>query len=128
MSESLAGPNGAVCADREVSPTPLGTPSFPSSPPLTLGPDAAEETPEISDPLRTRCPGPTAADVLGSAPLAVGSVQGAPGAPAITVTFSAPGSFLAGAYAGERGGSLVMTLALEHQSGGTSRIRVPGAR
>ena len=128
VSESLAGPNGAACADREVSPTPLGTPSFPSSPPLTLGPDAAEETPGISDPLRTRCPGPTGADVLGSAPLAIGSVDGDPGAPAMTVTFTGPGSFLAGAYTGERGGSLVMTLALEHESGGTSRVRVPRAR
>lgn len=86
-----------------------------------------------ADPVRTRCPGPSAEDVLGGrrAPLATGAVTaGELGASQLSVTLNGAGDFTGSGYAGTRSGSVVLTLALVRARGGTRRVRqfggVPG--
>ncbi|MDQ6803926.1 MAG: hypothetical protein M3065_02920 [Actinomycetota bacterium] len=128
-SETVAGPGGATCSDRhtegpfagqsrsrgrqaiELQLAPGGQPSLFA----TGGLDA----------LRTRCPGPSSADVLGSSPLATATLPvSALGAGPLTVPFRGKPAFTGTAYAGQRGGSVVLLLVLVHSSGGTSRVPV----
>ena len=83
----------------------------------------------VADPFRTRCPGPNAADVLGNAQaIARATVTaGRLGDRRLSITFHGDGPFSGIGYAGRRTGGVVMSLRLEHSSGGTRReISVAG--
>ena len=90
-----------------------------------------------SDPLRTHCPGPSSTDLAGNGgPLgffsqppviAQGSIaRDALGTRQIDVSLAKPGRFDSPAYAGQRGGSLVFSLTLTGERGGTRREREVG--
>ncbi len=127
-SETVTGPGGATCFDRHGEEPLAGQSSSrgrgtielelgAGSQPFVLGPGM--------DALRTRCPGPTSADVLGSSPLATATLPvSALGAGPLTLRFRGKPAFTAGAYAGARGGSVVLLLVLVHASGGTTRVPV----
>jgi hypothetical protein len=121
LSELVTWPDGTMCTDHNAPmAVSLGFSLFG----LTLIPGLTDAGPGTGDPLRTRCPGPSAADILDGSPLATVTVPMSElGAPQLAVTFSGDGSFTASDYSGERGGSVVFSLVLEHASGGTSRVR-----
>ena len=81
------------------------------------------------DPFRTPCPGPSAQDILGpnGGALATATVSdGQLGDSHLSITFQRLGTFTGSAYAGRRGGAVVMALALVRSTGGTrSRQTVP---
>jgi hypothetical protein len=128
-SETLAGPDGATCSDTAAEGPLTGQSSqtrhhavelklFGGEEPFSFGPGGV-------DALRTRCPGPSAADVLGTSPLAAGALPlSALGAHSMTATLRSGGSFTGSAYTGQRSGSVVLALVFEHSSGGTNRVPV----
>jgi hypothetical protein len=125
LSETLTQADGTTCADTDMRATPLMQAPGPASA-IALGPGAfpfgGPDT--ISDPLRTRCPGPSARDILGRSALATATVpMNALGDRRLTLTFAHgnAGSFVAGDYAGERTGTVVLTLVLVRASAGTVR-------
>jgi hypothetical protein len=125
LSETLARADGTTCADTVERATPLTQAPGPATT-VVLGPGGFQfGGPGVTgDPLRTRCPGPSAADVLGRSGLATATVpMHALGDPRLILTFAPPnaGSFTAGEYAGERTGTVVLTLVLVRASGGTDR-------
>ena len=66
---------------------------------------------EAGDVLRTRCPGPGYAAVVGDGPLLAGAVPVARLAdPATTVALTAAGTFAAGGWSGQRSGTLAVGL------------------
>ena len=127
VTETLAEQDGATCSDRQTQPqlssasNSVGRHAFA----LVLGPnEQAEGGAGTSDPLRTRCPGPSEADVLGSSPLAQATIPAsALGDRRLTIAFLGGGSFTGGDYGGARAGSVILSLRLEHASGGTTRER-----
>jgi hypothetical protein len=121
LSELVTWPDGTMCTDHNAPmAVSLGFSEFG----LTLIPGLTDAGPGAGDPLRTRCPGPSAADILDGSPLAAVTVATSElGAPQLTLTFTSDGSFAASDYAGQRSGSVVFSLVLEHASGGTSRER-----
>jgi hypothetical protein len=79
------------------------------------------------DPLRTRCPGPSAADVLGgrsqifaAAPLAPSEL----GRRHLTLSLSTAGTFSGLSWSGSRGGTVVLTLTQVRERAGTHRVRL----
>ena len=78
------------------------------------------------DPLRTRCSGPSAADVVGSsgvlaaAPLAPNEV----GRAHLALSLSKPGTFSGLSWSGSRGGAIVLGLTRVHEQAGTHRVRI----
>lgn len=79
------------------------------------------------DPLRTRCPGPPATDVLGgqsdilaTAPLALGQI----GRAHLTLSLSGAGTFSGLSWSGSRSGTLVVALTRERVRAGTRRVRI----
>ncbi len=80
-------------------------------------------SPGVFDPFRTRCPGPSSVDVLGSREsLATAVIAGGRiGAPRLTLTLRQTGAFTGSAYDGSRSGSVTLTLSRTHESGGTAR-------
>jgi hypothetical protein len=65
-------------------------------------------------------------DILGAGSIASGSVPvGGLGASRLTVTLTAAGRFVGGAYDGTRAGAIVLTLRLRRAVGGTQRVRIP---
>lgn len=82
----------------------------------------------VGDPLRTRCPGPTSADVLGDAqPLARATVEAAHlGERHLSITFRANSAFAGETYAGHRAGTVVLTLTRVRTRGGTRRETLYG--
>jgi len=128
-TETLTGPDGTVCSDRQTA-SALPASGLSSigrrGVALILGPYGAGGPSLFGvDPLRTRCPGPSAVDVLGSSPLARASILASTlGAHRLEVTFQRRGSFTGSAYQGERGGSVVLSLVFERARGGTSRVPV----
>jgi hypothetical protein len=83
-----------------------------------LGAFAAE------DPLRTRCPGPGAAEILRRGALATGGIAlDTVGARRIELSLHARGRFGGAAYAGARSGTITLELARGKASGGTGRVR-----
>jgi hypothetical protein len=128
-TETLTGPDGATCSDRRLEgpfrPAPSPTRGHVIELKLTGGQQPFFFGGGGLDAFRTRCPGPSAADVLGTSPLAAATLPvSALGAHALTITLGGGGSFTASAYAGKRAGSLVLSLVLEHARGGTSRVPV----
>jgi hypothetical protein len=125
LSETLAQADGTTCADTVERATPLMQAPGPDTT-VALGPGAFSfgGPGMTSDPLRTRCPGPSAGDVLGRSALATATVpMHALGDPRLILTFTSghAGSFSAGDYAGERTGTVVLTLVLVRAGGGTVR-------
>ena len=125
LSETLAQAGGTTCADTDTRATPLIRAPGPSTG-VALGPSAFPfgGLDMIGDPLRTRCPGPSALDILGRSALATAAVpMNALGDSRLTLTFTPgnAGPFSAGDYAGERTGTVVLTLVLVRASGGTAR-------
>ncbi len=77
------------------------------------------------DQLRSRCPGPGSAEILGTRSLA-SAVVGVDdlGASQLTIVLNAAGAFRGSAYAGTRTGSITLALARSRVFGGTRRVRV----
>jgi hypothetical protein len=82
------------------------------------------------DAFRTPCPGPSAQDILGpnGGALATATVSaGQLGDRHLAITFHGGGTFRGSAYAGRRGGTVVLALALVRSTGGTHRVKLfPG--
>jgi hypothetical protein len=77
------------------------------------------------DPLRTRCPGPTGAELLGRHALASGSVPLVEvGARQITLVLRASGGFADGGFAGTRGGAVTVTLTRGKATGKTRTMTI----
>jgi hypothetical protein len=124
VSETLTGPGTSTCDDQaESGVSGNQTSARGHEIGFALGVNFFAEEPGTGDPLRTRCPGPSDADVSGSGPLASARLAtSALGAHTVTITFHSAGSFSSGAYGGQRGGSLALTLVLVRASGGTRRV------
>jgi hypothetical protein len=82
------------------------------------------------DEFRTRCPGPSAQDIVGpnGGALATATVSsGQLGDRRLAITFHSAGTFHGSAYAGRRSGAVVLALALVRSTGGTRRVSLfPG--
>jgi hypothetical protein len=123
VTETLRRPDGTECADSSTEDTVLGSSLAGErhSERLALDPSGGGGL-DGSDSLRTRCPGPSGADILGSSSLAAATLPDrALGTRRLAITFRSAGSFSSSAYAGERGGSVVLSLVRAQASGGTSR-------
>ncbi|MGO9959478.1 MAG: hypothetical protein ACLP50_26475 [Solirubrobacteraceae bacterium] len=131
VSERLSGPAAAACSDTSVQQafsgawTSLGRRGVR----LLLSPGVGGIAAPTSDALRTRGPGPSGSDVYGgvggAGDLAAATVAAAQlGAPELTITFTASGAFTGAAYAGARGGAVVMRLVRIRQTGGTQRTTI----
>lgn len=110
VSESLSSP-GRSCADSLFTEPPVVDSRGASGGlVLLLRSDALGS---LADTLRTRCPGPSQADVLGGASLAHGIIPAAQlGARAIRVKAASRRPFASDGYAGSRSGELVLDLEL----------------
>lgn len=81
------------------------------------------------DYLRSRCPGPTTADIAGPGSLAAGSLPvSSLGARRLTLRLAGSGRFDAGGYVGSRQGSLTLRLIRTRIVAGTQRTTVFGSR
>jgi hypothetical protein len=79
-----------------------------------------------SDPLRSRRPGPSGADITAGGPLAAGRISDHElGVRRLTLVLTRPGRFTGSGYDGRRTGEVVVTLTLLRESGGTKREREP---
>ncbi|MFZ1996234.1 MAG: hypothetical protein WAU75_19140 [Solirubrobacteraceae bacterium] len=82
-----------------------------------------------ADPFRTRCPGPSSADIIGArgGPVAAATVTaGELGDRHLSIIFRPKAAFSGPDYTGRRTGSVVVSMTLVRQSGGTRRVkRVP---
>lgn len=127
VTERMTGADGATCS-QQVSVGQF----FPMPVIHRHGADGVRLTSNgtgEADPLRTRCPGPAAADVfggqvvLGTAVLPTHAI----GDPRLTLRFTHAGAFTGGGYAGSRTGSVVLTLQRVSEHAGTRHIKiVPG--
>jgi hypothetical protein len=84
---------------------------------------------EPPDPFRTRCPGPSAQDILGlnGGSLATATVADRElGAPRMTVTFRVRRGFGGPGYRGTRRGTVALTLTRVRSTGNTQRVPVFG--
>jgi hypothetical protein len=124
VSELLQRPDGTTCTDQTDTKLVVGAPFVPPRRGVVLslgfnGPFGLGSF----DPLRTRCPGPSSTDVLGSSAMATATVPGrAPGAGQMTLTFRHPGAFTSSGYSGMRGGAATISLVLVRAGGGTNRV------
>jgi len=123
-SETIDEGDGLACSDQLSQAVSGGSSGRRGSDQLVLA--APLQPLGGADPVRTRCPGPSQLDVLGESPvLARGTVSaGSLGAQQLAVTLSAGGAFTGSAYAGQRGGSIVLDLALVRVTGGTRAVKV----
>lgn len=125
LAESFSWPDGSSCRDsKSILPLKLvlglpGPPAVGPRMPITLG---ANNTPS-SETLRTHCPGPTDADVIGSAGIlargSITSTQLLSGSSVISL--SDPGAFAGPGYAGSRQGGVELDLTRSKLSAGTQR-------
>lgn len=116
LEESLSWPDGSFCKDSTSIPQlqlVLGPPG-PGVPQRRLTIALSGESPPAADILRTHCPGPLAADLIGaSGTLARGSVTVQSLLAGRTVlSLSNPGGFSGAGYDGSRSGSLELDLTL----------------
>ncbi len=110
VRESFSSP-GSNCSDSLYTEPPT-VDSRSTSKGLVLLLDSNDLSP-VADTLRTRCPGPSQADVLGAASLAHGSVDFAElGSKTLQVTAVTSRTFTSGAYTGSRRGQLQLDLGL----------------
>jgi len=123
VTGTLMAPGGLACQDTQTGDFTW----FQSS--VTRGLDVISldpgPSPFVGDPLRTRCPGPTGLDIARSGAIAHASIAvGQLGSQTLSATFSAAGSFAGDGYAGQREGSIVVTLARVSQTGGTRKLTI----
>jgi hypothetical protein len=115
VAGTLRWADGSACADRAPARRlPLEISTGRANATLRLAPPDVGFEGDESDPLRSRCPGPGAADALTRAPLARGRVPlAALGRRRVDALLRPPaGSFDAGGWAGERRGELALELRL----------------
>ncbi len=118
LTETLSRAGGPACTQARFQPDLSLTAGDPTPRMISLNPPSTEP----SDSLRTPCPGPSRADILGDSPLAAGSLSlRAIGARALRIVLREPGGFEGLSYAGARHGALVLTLRLVLLRAGTSR-------
>jgi hypothetical protein len=131
VAETRSQSDGASCTD--TSSLKLATPPF-TGPhhgvdELALAAGIGDLGFGAPDPFRTRCPGPSAADIIGTGggSVATGTVTaGELGDRHLSIIFRARGAFDGPDYSGRRTGSVVVSMTLVRQSGGTRRVkRVP---
>jgi hypothetical protein len=126
--ETISESHGVAC--RDTSTVRLGTTSHQAhgtTDDLLLSPNPGEFPGGALDPFRTRCPGPSALDIVGpnGAPMAAARVTaGELGDPRLSIIFHAGGAFASAAYSGERTGSVVMRLTLVRRRGVTRRVKL----
>ncbi|MGH2857508.1 MAG: hypothetical protein ACRDMJ_08475, partial [Solirubrobacteraceae bacterium] len=124
VTESLTGPH--PCRDTSIeNPSTSDSGFHHLVDELQIAPGGPQFEP-AADPLRTRCPGPGAADATGGRALAQGTI-GSPqlGSRRLTVVLGGDGAFTGSGYSGRRSGSLRLTLVLVHARGGTQVVRFP---
>jgi hypothetical protein len=123
VSESLVQADGSTCTDNasdgEFALVPAELDHHDSlqveSASTGIGPD----------PLRTRCPGPSTTDVLGSSSARVASGAFSPseiGARQLSLTVSASGSFTGLSWSGSRSGTITLTMTRVRLHAGTRRV------
>jgi hypothetical protein len=129
--ETLSEGDGETCND--TSTMPLGsTSSQPhgTTDKLLLSATPGEFPGGQLDPFRTRCPGPSALDILGphDGAMAAGTVTaGQLGDRRLSIVFHSGGGFTGDAYRGRRSGSVVLSLTLVRRRGVTRRVKLfPG--
>jgi hypothetical protein len=131
-NEAITQSDGLAC--RDTSTMRLGSTSGrirgTTADELLLSPGAGLFPGGALDPFRTRCPGPSALDIVGprGAPMATATVTaGELGDRQLTVVFHSGGSFTGSAYRGQRSGSVALFLTLVSRRGVTRRVKVfPG--
>lgn len=126
VDETLARSDGSRCRDHAVTHLSAGGDrARRASDELRLSANPGEFPGGGIDPFRTRCPGPSAADILGpgNQPLAAATVSAAHlGDPRLSIVFRNRGSFDGAAYSGERSGAVVLSLSLVRSRGVTRRV------
>lgn len=133
-SATVSGPGGYACADQLAELPFSGVSRAAGRGAVTLELSYFDPRVDLggagADGLRTRCPGPSGADIVdgGNSPMATATVTAAQlGAPSLTVTFRPPDGFAGADYSGRRSGAIVMTLTRVRAAGGTRRvITLPG--
>lgn len=138
VSETMTRTGDAGCAGTVRQPIALGIGGFLFEAPAgALRAVLGTEEGQLSDPLRTHCPGPATADVTGASNLAAGGLglSGLAfgslavkdlGSRQLMISLRSRGSFVSPGYSGTRAGSLTFTLRLIRATGGTRRERLPG--
>jgi hypothetical protein len=128
VAETLSQSDGASCTD---------TSSLELAPPPFTGPHRRVDELALPaavgdlgfgslDPFRTRCPGPSAADVVGTrgASVATATVTaGELGDRHLSIVFRPRAAFSGPDYSGRRTGSVVVSMTLVRRSGGTRRVK-----
>ena len=128
--ETISESHGVAC--RDTSTVRLGSSSTSdrahgTTDELTLSPNPGAFPGGALDPFRTRCPGPSALDILGpyGAPMAAATVTaGELGDPRLSIVFHTATTFAGAAYSGERSGSTVLSLTLVRRRGVTRRVKL----
>ena len=130
-TERLTRADGSTCQDAVAAPLALATSSV--SPGNRSVVQLTTDTrfgligpPGFSDPLRTRCPGPSLADVGGRG---FGPLASAPasriGGPALTLTFARDRVFTGSAYAGRLAGAVMLSLVRTRMTAEIRPVSVP---
>lgn len=126
VSETTLRGDGESCTDTGSLelPTAPFTRVRPGIDELTLPAGAGEFGPGSIDPFRTRCPGPSAQDIVGTGgAIARATVTtGKLGDRRLTIIFRPRSTFSGWAYSGRRTGSVVVSLARTRESGGSRRV------
>lgn len=126
--EALSESHGVTCNDTSrMRLNSMASRAHGATDELILSPSPRDFPIGQVDPFRTRCPGPSAADILGSGgtPMAAGVVTaGRLGDQRLSVAFSTRGPFTGSAYSGQRSGSVVLSLTLVRRRGTTRRVKL----
>lgn len=126
VDETIAGSDGSRCSDRIVANLGAGgNRARHASDELSLAASPGAFPSGGIDPFRTRCPGPSAVDILGpsSRPLAAATVRAAQlGDRRLAIVFGTRGTFSGTAHAGRRSGSVVLSLSLVRTRAVTRRV------
>ena len=126
--ETISQTNGAAC--RDTSTVRLGSTSdraHGTTDELILSPSPGGFSFGQSDPFRTRCPGPSAVDIVGprGGQMAAAVVTaGELGDKRLSISFRTGGTFTGSAYRGKRSGSVVLSLTLVRRRGFTRRVKL----
>jgi hypothetical protein len=130
-AERLTRAGGSTCQDAVTAPLALATSSVgpENRSVVQLTPDTSFGLigpPGFSDPFRTRCPGPSIADVGGRlfGPFASAPV-GRSGGPAVTLAFARDRAFTGSAYAGRVAGAVELSLVRTRVTAGSRPVSVP---
>jgi hypothetical protein len=128
VAETLTQTDAARCTD--TSSLELAAPPFTGAHPgvdeLALPASVEDLGFGAPDPFRTRCAGPSGADITGpgGGPVATATVTaGELGGHHLSITFRPRAAFHGQDYSGRRTGSVVVSMTLVRQSGGTRRVK-----